>query len=369
MIKILHLLLSVELGGLEVMVLDLVRSLDREKYQPIIATIDSENGQLRKAFDEAKIPIHLFKRKKGKIDLSLPFKLSNFIKRNKIDIVHSHGFFPWMYGGLTKMINRRCAHIQTVHAINPASRNLKNNTIEQILYLLTDVLVSDCLYVQNILGNQKILRHKKSVTIYNGINISKFSTNCIPERNKMLPQIKTNDILFGTVARLVDVKNHKMMINAFKQVVSSINNCRLLIVGDGPLMDELVCYSSQLKLEENIIFLGERRDINILLNLMDIFLLSSESEGMSITLVEAISSGLPVVATNVGGNAEIIKHNENGLIVESLDTTGFAKAMMRLAKSPTLRSQYSKKSRQNAVDKFSLEKMTKEYEEIYSECY
>lgn len=140
---------------------------------------------------------------------------------------------------------------------------------------------------------------------------------------------------------------------------------RLLVVGDGPLRVELVALADSLGLSSKIIFAGARHDIPNLMNAMDIFVLSSLSEGISLTLIEAMACELPVVATNVGGNPEVVVEGETGFLAPPQEPSLIAGRIQELMNNAALRQSFGKCGRLRAVEHFSIKRVGKQYEELY----
>jgi glycosyltransferase involved in cell wall biosynthesis len=140
---------------------------------------------------------------------------------------------------------------------------------------------------------------------------------------------------------------------------------RLLIVGDGPLMAELQSMATELELNKSVIFAGERQDIPTVLKAMDIYVLSSISEGISLTLIEAMSCELPVVATAVGGNPEVVVDKETGMLVPSENPAKLAEKILELIFNPAMRVTLGKNGRLRACEKFNIGRAANQYEELY----
>ena len=162
-------------------------------------------------------------------------------------------------------------------------------------------------------------------------------------------------------------KDQKTMLAAFRLVVNQIPDTRLVLIGDGPCMIELRNEVNRLGIASQVDFLGARFDIPKLLNTFDIFTLSSTTEGISMTILEAMACGLPVVATDVGGNREIVQPTQCGLIVPACDPQALAAAYVELLRDHTRRAQMSRAARDRVVKHFSLTAMVRGYHHLYEE--
>ncbi len=169
-------------------------------------------------------------------------------------------------------------------------------------------------------------------------------------------------IIFGIVARLDPIKNHTTLINTFKHIQEKFSDVCLLIIGDGPERQKLENTAGK-----NVLFLGQRTDINELLNCMDVFILPSFNEGISNTILEAMAASVPVIASHRGGSPELIKHQENGFLFEPDDPKALEEFMLEYTCKPELRKRHGRKGRQDAEQHYSIEKMVRNYEKVWKE--
>jgi len=173
--------------------------------------------------------------------------------------------------------------------------------------------------------------------------------------------------VIAIVARLAPVKDHRYLIEAFRILLQRCPQARLLIIGDGPLREKLDFMVESYNLGEQIHFAGDRNDVDRILTGMDVATLSSQSEGISLTLLEAMSAELPVVATAVGGNITIIKDGINGFLVEVNDINTYADLLTRLTQSSDLRRRIGKEARVDVMANWSLKGMVDAYQQLYEE--
>ena len=165
------------------------------------------------------------------------------------------------------------------------------------------------------------------------------------------------DFVIGTVARLVWFKGLQTLLAALPSVLATCQKTRLLIVGDGPLRQELEQQSRQLGIHEHVFFLGEREDVPDLLALFDVFVLPSVSEGMPITILEAMAAAKPIVATHVGGIPDTVSEGQTALLVQARDPSALAEAIIRLYQDQNLRINMGKAARACVLSDFTGEKM------------
>jgi glycosyltransferase involved in cell wall biosynthesis len=203
------------------------------------------------------------------------------------------------------------------------------------------------------------------MTIYNAVDVKDHAIKIDVQEKKRQLNISPDEKVIGIVARLVPVKNHRTLFAAFKKVRQACPKTRLLIVGEGPLDEDLRRFAAELGETENILFLGKRDDVRELLHIMDVVCLASLSEGLSLTLLEAMASARPAVATNVGGNPELVLDGLTGLLVPPRDPERMAEAIVALLRDDGRRRSMGEAGRRRVEEKFNIQNCVKEYEELY----
>jgi glycosyltransferase involved in cell wall biosynthesis len=199
-------------------------------------------------------------------------------------------------------------------------------------------------------------------TIPNGVDLQRFSA---AERRRAPSTDAQARVTIGTIGRLVPVKDQSNLLRALAMLEAGPAGVRASIVGDGPLRNDLDRERRDLGLEEMVQLPGFRADVEHALASFDIFVLSSQSEGMSNTILEAMASGLPVVATRVGGADELVQDGVTGLLVPAHDPAALAKALDTLVSDPGKRRQFGSAGRRRALERFGLERMLNDYEHLY----
>jgi glycosyltransferase involved in cell wall biosynthesis len=169
----------------------------------------------------------------------------------------------------------------------------------------------------------------------------------------------------GTVGRLDPVKDHETLLRAFAALARRDERARLIIVGEGPTRSRIEAAIRTLRIDDRVQLCGERHDVSDVLKAFDVFTLTSIAEGISNTILEAMASGLPVVATRVGGNSELVDPGESGQLVAAQDAPALTAAFQLYLNDPILRGERGRHGRQRAEDKFSLDRMAERYAELY----
>jgi glycosyltransferase involved in cell wall biosynthesis len=203
----------------------------------------------------------------------------------------------------------------------------------------------------------------KVLAICNGVDTNRFSPGGRSAARAALG-IAIESIVIGTVARLDPVKDQLGLLRAFAQVGDP--RTVMVIAGDGPCRAELESAVSTLGLDGRVRFLGERKDVPRILAALDVFVLSSLGEGISNTILEAMGTGLPVIATRVGGNPELVSDGVTGLLVEPRSPAAFAAAIRQYVDDPRRAAEHGRAARELALSTFSLDRMVDAYGQLYS---
>ena len=361
--KVLYLNNSMAMGGIETMILDFIRLAPKGGYEAGICVFEAGGVLEGKALElEGKL-YHLPKREG--FDPSAVFRLHKLCRETGINVLHSHNFASWLYGGIARRFIPGIRHIHTEHSgVEPSPRRF---FLERRLTQMTDVVVAVSKGVKRYMVDRVGIPANKVRIVYNGVDLNRFTYN-EGTRSKIRSElsISTDDVVAGVVARLVPVKGHGFLLEAMRILSEKAPPLRLMIVGDGDLRKELEQKTAVMGLSNRVSFLGERQDIPQIMSAMDMYVLPSESEGMNLTLLEAMSIGLPVVARDVGGNSEVVCHGETGLLVSSRDVKQFAEGLMRMAEGREERKQMGLAGQQRVRSQFDQTLTISTYLGLYS---
>lgn len=288
------------------------------------------------------------------------WRIRNYIKKNNIGIVHSHGKGAGMY---TRPMKLLCPGVKVVHTFHGIYLEQYGRTIrrfycriEHLLKKWTDwfICVSESERVEAMrLG---FACQERTSVIYNAVDVELLST-VETNRNKYLEEFGFSDqvCIIGCVARLEKMKGHRYLISAFADLLNSNPECRLLLIGDGAERRQIEEQIRTLGVEEYVTLTGIRHDVPQLLKIFDIFVSASLKEGMPYTLVEALAAGVTVVATDVIGNRDIIHDGENGILVQSEDINSIEDALRKLIEEPELCDRLRMTGQEDARIRFSLD--------------
>ena len=347
------------------MVINFLERIDRSRYRPSICCYDSL-GSLRQGLSEKDIRVDLLKRQPG-VDYYYPFKLARYLKKSKTKILHLHNPTALFYGALAGKIAGTPCIIYTEHG-RDFSSSIKVKITNSLLCRIVDKIVVVAEHGKKYLVEHEGVNEKKIIKIHNGIDSQRFGKNHDVTLIRRELGITDDQSVIGIVARLDPIKNHACLIKAMKTVAARVPTAVLLIIGDGLLRTELESLTAKLQLQNHIKFLGARNNIAELLSVMDVFVLSSLSEGLSLTLIEACAAAKPMVATDVGGNPEIVEHESNGLLVPSDQPETLAKAIAEILNDKGKARLMGEKGRKKFEEEFTLDVMVKKYENLYESC-
>ena len=366
---ILHLVLSMDTGGAERVISYLVTEQPGDHVQQTVCCLDNI-GPLGEDLRAKGYHVDLLSRQDG-IDWKLVLKIYRFCRKNNIDLIHTHGESPWFYGALAANLVpwKRIPCITTIHGYGGGDRqNMQSYRLWKILTALSRKVI----LVSNVLHRELLhagLSTKKLQTVVNGIPAE--SMHHSPDRNPELRKvynIQPDDFVVGIVARLSAIKNHALLLYAVKQLQKTTEQqVRLLIVGDGPERPKLERLANDLQLKPEVTFCGKQTNVDTFYNLFDVFVLPSFSEGISMAILEAMAAGIPVIASAVGGNEEIISHEHNGLLFPSNDLDALVRRLRRLLDDPQAGLHLVANALTTISTTFSLKTMLQAYRKIYTD--
>lgn len=368
-INVLFVVMHLKGGGSERLVHNLALKLDRKFLNPSIAYFFEDVAL--KEFSKYEIPLYHVPKNK-RFDISTMLKLSDLIKENNIHVVNAHHFMPMVYSFYGCKIKNNCRLIYTEHSIWEIEKiPWKWRKAGGYLLSRSDGVVGVSEEVTEAIQNRFNLHPSKVFTIKNGVDLNAYRSSNNKEELRKELGIAEDEKVIGIVANLKRIKNHIFLLRAFNELIKSYDKVKLLLVGQGFENDpenteaELRIFVDKNGLKEKVLFLGYRSDIPDLLNIMDIFCLTSFNEGLPISLIEAMAAGLPVVGANVEGIRDVIIPDKNGFLVQLGDIKGLKNALYILLIDKSLRLRYCNKSIILATDNYSFNRCIKEYQELF----
>lgn len=314
-LRILHVVLSMVVGGAEKLVYDMVRHPAFAEHRPVIACLDNL-GELGEKLREEGYSVYVKGRKPG-LDWSVVSWLRGIIRKERITVVHAHQYTPLFYTvPAAKLLGKRVKVVYTEHGrFYPDRKRWKRSLVNPILAKGVDHLVSISHATADAMADYDNFPRKRIKVIHNGIDVSRMNPPIDLAVKRKELGLRENCRVVGTAARLNQIKNIPMMLRSIKLILEQVPDCYLVIAGQGEDEANLRSMAKKLGISDQVKFIGLRFDLAEIYQLFDVFLLTSFSEGISVTLLEAMASGVPSVVTDVGGNVEVVVPGKTGFLV------------------------------------------------------
>ena len=362
MTRVLQITKNLGLGGRERIVAELAGGLIDEGFASTICCLEKSGewaGLLPKSIKVLEM------NKKPKIDWRTIINIRDYLKKNDIDIVHAHNPGTLFYSALSAKFGAKRVLISTEHGFSDTV-TIKSRIKEWLLYRIVDRVCAVSRKLAEDLSKTYRLNQHKIHIVQNGVTSAAISEDKILSKKRL--GMRTNEFNIGIVARLVRVKNHQMILRAFSLARKKHCDLKLWIVGNGELRKELEELTKQLNVSEATVFFGTRTDVPSILNALDAFVLCSYSEGLSVTMLEAMSAGLPIIATAVGGNREALIDMDSGILVESDNHQQLADAICAIREDPVFADSLGKNARIEYEMKFSVKRMVSQTAAVYRDA-
>ena len=376
-VRILYIIGSLRLGGAEKQVAELALGLDKSRYEVDICCLN-EAGPLAEGVRQNGVKVAVF-------DVSLPygkfnplsylhvlrhiFRIRRYIKERKPDIIHGYLFTAYIVGAI-------CGRWAGVPVIIASRRSLGyfkddkpwRQKLENYVNKKTDyILVNSKAVREDVLRRERNCEGKIRL-IYNGVDLKKYRPDGAAPEVRREWGLGEAEIVVGVVANLIHYKGHLEILEAAAMLKHDFPHLRFVFAGrDGGMKRAILEKVSALGLEGKIILTGSRMDIEGIMPAFDILLLASHEEGFSNVLLEGMACARPIVATNVGGNAESVVDGETGFIIPPRDPAAIAAALRKLLTDSALRVRFGWAGRTRVEQYFSRERLIRNMDEFYQE--
>lgn len=364
-IKILQLVPSLGPGGYERVVCHICRNISHVRYEIAVCCL-KHIGLLGLKLREDGIQIKSLSPEKNTVDKYFAFsKILRIISAGKFDVVHTHSHFAFREAVIARLL---CHNFRLVHTFHFG--DYPNLAFSRLLTEAVSCRVADALIAVSENQRHSILeafrlnpQHVK--TVLNGVAPIHPHPNPAALRQKF--GIPENARIVGTVGLIHKQKNYPAFLEVARRVISSNPNVYFIIIGRGILEKEIKSIAKSMGIDDKVIFAGLREDATDIIQIYDVFLLTSLWEAMPMVLLEAIAAGLPVVATNVGENSKIVLHGQNGYLTPVNEIAALTQYLKRLLDDDDMRDKFGATSRIHFKIFFSARVMASNYERIYSD--
>lgn len=360
---ILHLLNTFEGGGTEKGLLRLLGEFDRKSFRHVVVTLRGAGVWASHLPDD--VGCHALETS-GQFRYLGP-AIARIVKQERARLLHARNTCCWADATLAKILVPRLQLVLGFHGLDHAGRFSRKDRIVAAAarhFSARFATVSES-------GREKII-HELHVpaarvhTLPNGIAAR--TTDAPPEKNRFRIRsqfgLSPTDYVIGIVGSLTPVKRHDLLLSAIAKLRPTIPHVRLLVIGDGPCRAALENECRKRRLHKTVIFSGWRDDVEACLDAIDVYACTSDSEGMNTAILEALAHGLPIVASDAGDNASVIRHNVDGLIVPRGDATAIASAVSRLATESDLACQLRDAARRRSL-RYRLDFAAQQYDRFY----
>lgn len=359
---LMHLVLSLVPGGTERLTIELVTRL-LDDFRMVVCCLD-EPGQWAHELTDLGVPVIPLQRAPG-FHPSLGARVAQLAAGHDVDLIHCHHYSPFVYGRIACLLNRRPRLLFTEHGrLSDGPPVMKRRIANVWLSRCSGPVFAVSAALKQHMVAEGFPAGRVGV-IHNGIDPGPPPTAAERGRARNALDIASDVFLVGTVARLDPVKDLKTAIGAIARLKELVGPIALIIVGDGSERAVLEAYARDVNVAADVCFVGYRADIRNLLPAFDVYVNSSISEGISLTILEAMATGLPVVATRVGGTPEVVIHDETGLLVEPRSAEAIAGAIERLAHAREKREVFGAAGRARVEALFTIDRMVADYAREY----
>lgn len=350
-------------AGAERIVYELATRLDKDRFD--IEVVALRGGAMADELRQAGMAVHVLGlRNKFSILNPLYFlRLRKIFRQGDFDIIHTHLFHADFAARFAKP-----SRTVLVHSVHIAEKRFRpwQFWFARIFQRICSCIITVSKAAMEHYKKRTHLKDDSYQVIYNGIDINKFTADLAGRQKARRDlNIDDNELLFLFAGRIDHQKGVDILLDSFEAAGPELGNFKLVIAGQGPQESMLQARLKQSRLKNNIEFIGFQKDVASLMNAADVLVMPSRWEGFGLSAVEAMATGLPVVAARVEGLTEIIVDRETGLLVTPENPKAFAKAIKKLAADATLRKLMGEAGRKRAESEFAVEKMVAAHEELY----
>lgn len=356
---VVHVIDSMEVGGAQTQILNLFETLDQTRFDLRLVCL-REKGAWGERLERAGFPVVCMEKKSGR-DLAALFRLVKIFRRWRPTIVHCTIFTANLWGRIAALLAGvpiRIAHEQSTVSLEKPVRKMLDRLLAGFTWRI--LVVSEDL--RRRVAQEEGVAPDKITVLYNAIDTMAIAR---ASAGKPLDLPGETGFRLGAVGRVEYRKDHITLARAAAQVLKAEPKATFLLAGDGPDRSRLEAEIEALGIAERFHLLGTRQDVPRLLHHLDVYVLSSTTEGLSLSILEAMAAGLPVVATRVGGNAELVTPGETGALVPASDPQALAEALLEVLRAPARRKAFGAAARRQVREHFDIAVIAGRLESLY----
>lgn len=351
--KIIQIIPAFGVAGAEIMCENLSCALKSLGHEVVVVSLYDFYSPITERLEKANTDLRYLGKKSG-LDFHVVKKLRKILKEERPDAIHTH-LYAFKYAVLAAR-GTNCRIIHTVHTLAEKESGPLDRALGQIFFKKPNIVpVALSGFIQTTIASQYKLEKSKIPVIFNGIDLSK----CWPKQDYAC----RDALKILHIGRFTELKNHIGLVRAFERFHARYPNSRLQLVGDGETKGDIQRYVQDHNLSDSVDFLGLQADVYGFLHEADIFTLPSLYEGVPMTLIEAMGTGLPIVATAVGGVPDMLQNGVNALLIDP-DPEAICDALFAYTKDAGLRKRHGENAKSRAL-LFSSQAMAQNYLEVY----
>ncbi len=355
-------------AGAEKQIFELSRGLVKQGFKVTIISLECGGSAPKDIIEKAGCKLEIFPVKKiySPAGILKGIKFKEYLQKEKINILLTYHFSSDIWGPFFA----RMAGVKIVIS-NRRDMGFWRGPHHIMAYMLINHWVDKIIVVANsvkkMVFDSEHVAEDKIMVIHNGVELPQDDIDVQGINDlKCLPEVNSSDIIIMHVANLKPIKGHTYLISALAKIVPVQPNVKLILVGEDRTDINIHKQVIDLGIEEHVIFLGRRDNVSALLRMADICVMPSLSEGMSNAILEYMAAGKPVIATDVGGNSELVEHNKTGLLIEKENITQLKDAILFLINHPDKRIEMGKAGYLKALREFSMQKMISKYIDLFN---
>ena len=363
-LRVMFLVTSMPVGGAETLLVNLVRRLDKTRFAPELVCLKQRGPLGEDLADEMPVHHDLIG---GKFDVRVLWRLRRLMRQRKTDAIVTVGAGDKMFWG------RLAARLAGVPVIASALHSTGwpdgVGRLNRLLTPLTDAFIGVAQpHGEHLVEHERFPAERVHV-IPNGVDTQRFAPSACVQATRAELGISPAAPVVGILAALRPEKNHTLFLNVASRIVSQISDAQFIVIGDGPERPRLQRQAAELGVDGAVHFLGNRNDVPDVLGAIDLLALTSDNEANPVSILEAMSVGKPVVATDVGSVSESVGHGMTGLLAPAGDADTLAERMIELLNDPLLAQEMGQRGRQVVQQEWSLAAMVAGYENLIAQLY
>lgn len=364
--RVMYVVDHLEIGGAQQHLVQLLRCLDRGRFTPMVCALKMR-GELRGAVEALGVPVFdggLGRTLMGAGGARVLWRLARLLRRERVDVTHSYLFHPNVLAPIASRLAGVDAVLASKRSLDRYPRRLPRYACRLGNALAGRIMVN-AEAIARFAAAEEGCPLDKTVVIPNGVREEALQAPADAAAKRRELGLPPEAPVVGAVSRLAWKKGIAHLVEAAPRLLEAVPEARVVIAGDGALRGELEAQAAALGVGERVIFLGARPDSIELMAAFDVFVLPSVIEGMSNALLEAMAVGRPVVATDVGGNPEVVVDGETGFLVSPGDPRHLASSVIKLLQAPELAAEMGAAGRRRVVARYRVDVMTRRIEDLY----